>query len=273
MLLKAYVIVRDFSRQMKIKNISAFSASTAFFFFLSLMPMVILICTIIPYTPLTQKNLMEAIADIMPERIDSLVSSIVDDMYEKSAGVMSVAAITTLWSAGKGMLALMRGLNAVHDVVEERNYFLVRLISSFYTFVMLIMVVLSLFIMVFGSFLINVLLKYVPQLEGLFGILEAFRFVVVWLVLAVLFMGIYAYVPNRKLSFWEQMPGAVFTAVVWSVFSWGFSLYVNHTGIFSTYGSLAIIVIVMLWLYFCMYIVMIGAHINRYCGPARRRTK
>lgn len=268
MLNKAYMIIRDFAGQMKAKNISAFSASTAFFFFVSLVPMMILICTMIPYTTLSRQDLVAAIMEVMPGRIEALVVQIVEEVYEKSAGVMSVAAIATLWSAGKGMLALMRGLNAVHDVVEERNYFFVRMVSSFYTLVMLVVLLLSLFMMGFGNLLVSVLLQYVPQLEMLFDFLSTFRFLVAWLVLTFLFMGIYTYVPNKKLRFREQLPGAVFAAVVWSIFSWGFSLYAGSDGVFGAYGSLTIIVIVMLWLYFCMYIIMIGAHMNRYCRPA-----
>ena len=84
------------------------------------------------------------------------------------------------------------------------------------------------------------------------------------MVLTILFAFIYAFVPDKKLHFREQIPGASFAAVVWSIFSWGFSLYVDWSGSYSIYGSLSIIVIVMVWLYFCMYIIFMGAYINRY---------
>jgi len=82
--------------------------------------------------------------------------------------------------------------------------------------------------------------------------------------LTVLFAMMYAYIPNEKLKFREQLTGAMFSAIIWSIFSWGFSLYVSRAGAYSIYGSLSIIVIVMLWLYFCMYIIMVGAYLNRY---------
>lgn len=270
MIRKCYIIFRDFARQMKEKNISSFSASTAFFFFISLVPMLILVCTIIPYTPLTEENLIKAITDIMPESVDGLVAIVVADVYEKSVGLIWFVAIAMVWSAGKGVLALMRGLNAVNDVKEERNYFYVRVVASFYTIVMLIIMILSLFIMVFGNVLIEVVLQYIPQLKYLLELLSPFRFLLVWFVLTILFTCVYAYVPNKKLRFKEQIPGAIFSAVVWSFFSWGFSLYVDSPGTFGTYGSMSIIVIVMLWLYFCIYIIMIGAHLNRYFKPVNK---
>lgn len=256
--------LKEFMTLMKQKNISAFAASTAFFLFLSLTPMLIMICTILPFTPLTEQNLITAITDITPDVMDPLVVSLVNEVYEKSAGILSIALLTTLWSAGKGVMALMNGLNAINDVEEERNYFIVRFVASFYTLVVLIMIILSLFIMVFGNALVDVLLYRIPQLQSVVSFMMNFRFIVVWLVLTVLFAMIYAYIPNRKLKFKEQLPGAMFSAIVWSVVSWGFSIYVGYTNFGGMYGSLTIVIIIMLWMYFCMYIVMVGGYMNQY---------
>ena len=264
------VILVDFSNKMKKQNISTFAASTAFFFFLSVVPMLIMICTIIPYTPLTEENLVEAVTDLTPDQVDGLAESLISDIYDKSAGVLSVALIATIWSASKGVMALMRGLNAINGVEEKRNYFVVRVIASFYTVVMLIVVILSLFLMVFGDQLVTLTLHRFPQLQQLVSFIMNFRFIFVWAVLSVLFAAVYAYGPDKTLEFREQIPGAVFSAVVWSVFSWAFSYYVTYGNTYGIYGSLSIIIIVLLWMYFCMYIIMIGAYLNRYFQPVNR---
>lgn len=270
MIRKLYIILRDFSRKMGKQNISAHAASTAFFLFLSMVPMLILICAIIPYTPLTEENLVTAVTELTPDMIAPLAESLIAEVYAQSAGILSIAAIATVWSAGKGVLALMRGLNAINGVPEERNYFVVRTISSFYTIVMLIIIILSLFIMVFGNQLVEIVLHNIPQLRVLASFLMNFRFLFVWMVLTVLFSAVYAYVPNKKLKFKEQVPGAIFSSVIWSIFSWGFSIYIGSTQSYSIYGSLSIIVIIMIWMYMCMYIVMIGAYLNRYFQPVNR---
>lgn len=263
MIVKLCRLLIDFGKKMGKQNISAFSASTAFFFFLSLVPMLMVICTVIPYTPLTEEHLLMAIGGLFPEKIYPLLQELIREVYEKSAGLLSIAAIATLWTAGKGMLALMRGLNAVGDVRETRNYFWVRIVASFYTAIMLVMLLISLLVIVFGNRLVDMLLYKVPQLQVLIAVFMNFRFLVLWILLTFLFAAIYAYVPNGRLSFRDQLPGAAFTAVGWSLFSWGFSLYVDWTD-YSIYGSLSIIILVMLWLYFCMYIVMMGAYLNHY---------
>lgn len=267
---KLYLIYKNFSEQMRKQNISAYAASIAFFFFLSIVPMLMMICAIIPYTPLTEENLVEAVTEVVPDKVDSLAVSLISDVYDRSAGIISVAIIATIWSAAKGVMALMRGLNAINGVDEKRNYFVVRMIASLYTLVMLVVVILGLFINVFGNQLVSLILHRIPPLERLVSFIMNFRFLVVWVVLTFLFAAIYAYVPDIKLRFKEQIPGAAFSAVVWSVFSWGFSLYVSYSNSYGIYGSLSIIIIVLLWMYFCMYIIMVGAYLNRYFSPVNK---
>lgn len=259
-----YKAIREFIQNMKRENLSSFASSAAFFIFVSLVPILIVVCTIIPYTPLTQENLIRIITELTPDRMDDIIISIIEDVYIRSAGVLSIAIILTLWSAGKGVLAIIRGLNAVNDVEEERNYFVVRIVSSFYTLIMLMIILVSMILLVFGNRLVNMLLHAIPRLEMLFSFLLNFRFLFIWVILTVIFSAFYTYLPSKKLRFRDQLPGASFAAVIWSIFSWGFSLYVNSGSTFSIYGSLAIVVIFMLWLYFCFYIIFIGAYLNKH---------
>ena len=147
---------------------------------------------------------------------------------------------------------------------------MVRGVACLYTVVMLVVVILSLFLNVFGNQLVNLALHRLPPLQKLAAFVMNFRFLVVWVVLTLLFAAIYAYVPNDKLKFKEQIPGATFAAVVWSIFSWGFSIYVDYSNSYGIYGSLAIIIIILLWMYFCMYIIMVGAYLNRYFRPVNQ---
>lgn len=267
MLKKILLIMIDFRKKMNQKNIGSFSASIAFFLFLSLVPMLILICTIIPFTTLTEENLINVITEVIPSAIDPIVVEIVSDIYDKSAGVLSVAAIFTVWSAGKGVLALIRGLNEVNNVTEKRNYFVLRIVASFYTLIVIIMVLLALVLNVFGNVLLDMIFSSYPEIRNLFNFLMYFRFLAVWVILTILFTFIYAVLPDKKMKLRFQIPGAAFSAIVWSAFSWGFSVYVEATKDHNTYGNLSIIILIMLWMYFCSYIVLIGAQINRYFGP------
>lgn len=258
----------DFNKHMSRKNISAFAASTAFFLFLSLIPALMLLCAVIPYTPLTESNVMSALTQISPDTMDPLVVSIISDVYDKSVGLISVTAIGTLWSAGKGVLALMRGLNAINNVEENRNYFVLRMIASLYTILTLVAVVISLLVMVFGNTLIGIIEGIVLGSSYFFALLMHFRTPFVWVIMTLIIALMYAYVPGTKQGFRMQLPGAGLAAIGWSATTFCFSVYIDEFNGFNTYGSLTTIIILMLWLYAGMYIILVGAYINRYFKPA-----
>ncbi len=268
MIKKLYQIFYRFGRQMTIKNISSFAASTAFFLFISLIPILYLVCSILPYVNITQEALRESIDAMLPGVIGMFLNSIIADVYGRSAGGISLAVLVMLWSAGKGMMALMRGLNAVNEVEEEKNYFFVRVVAATYTILLIAALVISMVFSGFGKFILKMLIDSIPGGDMLYSVLGRVRFLYSWIVLTVLFMTIYSYVPGRRQKFLMQLPGAFFTAIIWNGFSLGFSVYLEYFGDFGVYGSLATVVIVLLWLYCMSYIVMIGAHINRYFRPA-----
>lgn len=264
---RLYFIFRDFGWQMTKKNIAAFAASTAFFLFLSMIPLLMALCAILPYTALTESNLISAITRFTPDAMNGLVISVVSDVYARSAGTITVFAIVALWSASKAMLALIHGLNAVNDFEERRNYFVLRFVACIYTVIILVAILVAIFVMVFGNVIVDLLLMDIPPLHILVQFFMRFRFLVSWVVLTFIFALIYAFVPGSKMRFKRQIPGAAFAAVLWSAASYVFSVYVDNFNGFGTYGGLTTVVILMFWFYLLMYILLIGAHINRYFGP------
>ena len=209
---RIYLILRDFNWQMTKKNISAFAASTAFFLFLSMIPLLMALCAVLPYTRLTEDNLISAITQFTPDAMDAMVVRIVSDVYARSAGTITVFALVTIWSAAKAMLALIYGLNAVNDFEEKRNYLVLRTIACFYTVIILVAIVLALLVMVFGNVIVDLLLADIPPLHIVVSFIMHFRFLISWVILTFIFAMIYAFVPSRKLRFKQQLPGAAFAA-------------------------------------------------------------
>lgn len=90
-------------------------------------------------------------------------------------------------------------------------------------------------------------------------------------MLSIFFVWLYTFLPYEKMNIKYQIPGAVFSTVTWVLFSFGFSIYFSHFSRFSyMYGSLAAVVILMLWVYFCICILFLGAEINNYFTEKRR---
>lgn len=262
---KIIKLVRGFLKAMNEDHVGAYAAQSAYFIMLSFIPFIILLLTLIQYTTLTRADIYGAAQVIFPDSMNGFVIDIINEVYSKTAVTISLSAITAAWSAGKGFLALMRGMNSVYDVEEQRNYIILRFRSAIYTIVFVISIILSLVVLVFGNSIHQAAVVHLPFLAVITGMILQLKDVVAIAFFTLVFMLLYKFVPNRKARLLSQAPGAIFSSVCWYLFSIGFSLYVTYTpGLNNMYGSLTTIILAMLWLYFCMYIILLGAEINSY---------
>jgi membrane protein len=262
---KGIKIVQGFLKAMQDDHVGAYAAQSAYFIMLSFIPFIILLLTLIQYTTLTKADVYATAQALLPGTLDSFVIGIIDEAYSKTAVTISLSALVTAWSAGKGFLALIRGMNTIYNVEEHRNYIILRIRSALYTLVFVVAIILSLVVLVFGNSIHSIVLKKFPLLAVVTGMIVNLKDVVGIGFLVLVFMVLYKFVPDRKTRLYRQLPGAVFAAVGWYVFSVGFSLYIDYwPGFSNMYGSLTTIILIMLWLYFCMYIMLLGAEINSY---------
>lgn len=241
----------------------AYAAQSAYFFVLSMIPIILLLLTAVQYTPLTKADVMTAVVRIFPKSVDGLIVSIVNQVYNQSRTIIPITAIASLWSAGKGVLAVTYGLNSIYESHETRNYFYLRFRSTFYTVVFIIAIVLSLLLSVFGNSLSILIVEHLPFMERLINLILRIRTLFSFVILTLFWILVYRFLPNRKDLPRYQIPGAVFTACGWLLISFVFSVYLDiFTGFSDMYGSLTTIILIMLWLYFCMYTVLLGGEVN-----------
>lgn len=258
---KIYALSRDVSND----HIGAYAAQSAYFFVLSLIPIILLLLTMVQYTPVTKADVMTAVIQVFPSSVDSLITSIVNQVYNQSSAIIPITVIVALWAAGKGVLAISTGLNTIYDCKETRNYFYLRVRATFYTVLFIIVILFLLVLSVFGDSLSIFITSHVPVLKPVIDRLMSIRSIVTPIVLIVFSTLIYTFLPNRKGQLRKQAPGAVFAAIAWLAISWFFSVYLDiFKGFSDMYGSLATIVLIMLWLYFCMYGILLGALLNKY---------
>ena len=246
-------------------RVRAHSAEAGFFIIMSVFPIVMLLLALLRYTPLSADEIVLTFEGLTPFEITPLVQPMVNSIYRQSTSLVPWTVLVALWTAGKGMLGLSDGLNSIYQVEETRNYFVTRFRCACYTVVMILALVVSLGILVFGYGIENYLLEKFPFLMKYQDSMVVLPTGLALVILALLFAVLYTYLPNRKMAFIRQLPGAVFTSVAWAVFSYVFSIYLEYASNMSVlYGSLTTLVVVMLWLYFCMNLLFIGAEINQY---------
>lgn len=264
---KLVLIFKGFARQMSEDNISSYASSCAFFVFLSLVPTIILILSILPYTPIDFKFVLDFIGKELPAGTYDFAYKIIMEISGRSVGTLSLAAVTTLWSAGKGVNSLITGFNAIDRNRDRRNWVVLRLISCLYTLVFLASIILILLLVVYGNVARDVISSQFPEASLFLKRLVALKGLISLVLMIFIFVICYAVLPYKKHKMTEQIPGAIFSALSWTGFSYIFSLYINHFNAFSMYGSLTTIIILLVWLYICMYILLIGANLNRYFSP------
>ena len=260
---RAVKIIKEFSERIMGDHVGAYAAQSAFFILLSFIPFMMLLLNIIQYTPLTEEAVSSAVMSIIPEDFHGVVKTIIMEIYRRSSAILPVSAIIALWSAGKAITSLTYGLNTVYHVKETRNYFVNRLRSMLFTLFFIGAFLVTLVLMVFGRSIQQALTEYFPAVAEFTGMLLSLRTVITMAALMFTFVLMYRFVPNRKVSFESQIPGALVTTISWQILSVGFSFYLEYfPGVTRMYGNLTTLILLMLWVYFCMYLVLVGAEIN-----------
>ena len=252
-------------QNIRILQIPLHAAITGFFLILSLFPALVLLLSIIRYTPLDVHSLLTFLEGIIPEALLPEAELLIVSTYENTTGALiSFSAITALWSSSRGIYGLITGLNAIYQVAEHRSFLQVRLLSMLYTFAFLLVLLLTLVLHVFGTGLLELMAgSSIPFFRFLSGVVDLRFFLLVFLQTA-LFAAMFMALPNRKNSLNDSLPGAFLASIGWLVFSHIFSLYVENFPTYSRiYGSVHAVALSMLWLYCCISIVFYGGILNR----------
>lgn len=264
MRLRAINTFRYYTKKFSSYHISTYAASASFFIITAVFPLLMLTLSIISYTSLSTQDFLDMVALVLPNSFAPLLTQIATDLMTTSVTALSLSLVATLWTAAKSMLGLLDGLNAIWDVNDTRNFVFKRIICMGYMLILIFGLVLNLGLRVFGQHILALLEHYAPSIARVFSWAMAQRGLTLFLVFSAVFMLIFTFFPNKKLKFYMQLPGAMFTSLSWMVFSSLFSVYVNQVGQFSAlYGGLTMLIMAMLWLYACMYILFIGAVINK----------
>jgi len=257
-------IVRYFARKIEAHRLDAYAAQVAFFMLLATVPLLILLFSLTAFLPISGNEFLAEITRMFPSLVGSLFEDLVYNVFENGSSLTtSFSIIAIVWSASRGVYYIIGGLNSVFETKETRGVIKVRFLAVFYTLAFILILVAVLLLMVFGNTIANLISGRFPTLTPLVELFLSLRFVVGLLLLTFFFAIIFKVLPNRKTTITAQLPGAVIAAVGWVLFSFIFSFYVNNFSSYANiYGSLAAIVVFMLWLYICIYILFCGAELN-----------
>lgn len=248
------------------------SAQLAYFFLLSLFPLLLFSITLLGYLPLDEEILLNLLGSVVPaETMDFISSNLADIVNNQNTGLLSFSIIGTLWSASNGVNAIRRALNRAYNVEEDRSFFIARLVAILMTVSMIGVIVIAILLQVLGRSIGIYLFSLFGLTEDFIQIWDALRWSISSLVFFIVFLFVYKFTPNHKIYFKEAAVGAVFSTLCWQLVSYGFSFYVDTLGNYSaTYGSLGAIIILMIWFYISGFIIILGGVINAIREDFRR---
>lgn len=257
-----------FIDDMRADYVGQFVAQAAFFTILSAVPFLMLVILCLKYFVVIDLNsVINTINETFPEQVTVYLSQILNEVFRRSDSIatMSITVIAALWASSRGTMAIYCGLNQIAGYVRPYNWFSARIVSFFYNIIFMVVIIATGVILIFGNAILsvlhdNLLTRYAPLAR-----LLRLKFPIFFVLLVLAFASIYTFLPQKKMKFRKQLVGAVTTALGWMIFSWLFSVYVDFFGKFPIlYGSLTAVVLLMFWVFFCLYILLIGAEINKH---------
>ncbi len=258
-----YKICKSFFDAMRANHVDVYSAAAAYYLFISSVPFILALFAIVPFTPLTEDMVVNAVSYIFPSQFNDFTVSLIYEIYDNHFTILSIAAVTAIWSASRGLMSIRRGFDEIFHIMEPYNYVIIRLKSSIYTLLMILIMTAELIFGAFGQYILELLDRYFPDfpLSGKLGqFYTNLAFTIGAFVLLVL---LYSFLPRKKQRVRSQLFGALVATFAMFGFSRLFSVFLGYfIESFSMYGSLATIVILLLWLYVNMYIMFMGAQLN-----------
>ena len=256
-------------------HIPLYAAHASYFMILAVFPLLVLLLSMFRYIGLDVNDFTQALDRVIPSALLPVATKIILTTYQATSGaVVSLSAITALWSGSRGIYGLLTGLNAIYKVSEDRSYWYTRWVSVLYTFLFLVVLVLTLMLHVFG----NTLLGLIPTDGSRFWrfLTEAIdlRFFLLLIIQTALFTAIFMVFPNKRNKFFDSLPGAIFASCGWMIITDLFSTYVAYFPNYANiYGSVYFVALALLWLYSCVSIVFYGGALNYFLAHYERKEK
>lgn len=260
------VLTEKIGKWLEQYRIRVYAAQASFFMTISAFPFLIVLLSVIGrILPENGGAVKDRIISAVPEKFAALVGTVLDEVSEKSdLRLLSVSAVTLLWSASRGIRGIGAGIRNVYCGRTESNPVKYVLRGVGYTLLWMVTVIMTLLVWVFGD---TVTAHLADDLAAAVRLLNSGAFLV---VLTAVFVLTFRGFAGVRTDFFSELRGAAFSAVGWLAYSRFFELYIEYFADYSyIYGSLASVIMIMLWMYSCMEILLIGAGVNAMSGNRR----
>ena len=240
------------------KDIGLFAASGAYYLLLSIGPLTALLLAALPYTAVTEQEFLEALSPVTPGALGQLMHAVAADIYAAPKAALGVSMAAELWSAGKLLSSVVRGVEALSGV-GSGGYLRRRLLGAGYTLILIAFILGNLMLLLFGERLAGAAERLFPGTEAAGRAVLALRPVILLAGLSAVNALLYRCPPGKQ----RTLPGAAAAAAAWLLFTRAYSFFLGKFGLFGIYGSIAAVLVTLYWSYCSLYILYLGAWLNR----------
>ena len=243
------------------------SVAVAYYWLISIFPLLMIAVNILPYFQIPISNFLLTLKELLPDTIYDVVAKIAREVLtQPSAGLLSFAVISALWTFSKSMNFLQKAFNKAYGIAKNRGIISHQLMSLLVSLGLQILFALALFLSMFGHMLLDLLKNYWKSESSLFAYLQDFTGPLIYTFLFAILIMLYYFLPNVKVSRIRYvLPGSLFVFVtlisLLTIFSAYFNNYVNYLVDVRFFSSI-IVVVMMFWFIIIAKILIIGAVIN-----------
>ncbi|HXH32730.1 MAG TPA: YihY/virulence factor BrkB family protein [Bacteriovoracaceae bacterium] len=245
------------------------SAKLAFYFLLSIFPLLLFLITLLGFMLQSGPDLKLAIhrylATVVPPSASGLIQTTLAEITAETDTLkLSLALVFTWWPASQAMLAIIDSLNNSYGVRDDRPWWKKYLIASELTVITLLLISGSILVLIYGGELSDLVMESFGFEGFVAGAWLVLHKALLLLVVMLIFNIIYVYAPAvEKRSCDWPMPGTVVGVALWLAASYGFQIYLYFFNQFTTiYGSIGVVIILLIWFYISSVAILTGAAVN-----------
>ncbi len=277
--LPLYTVATFFFREIGKDSLVNKASSLAYNFMLALFPAIIFLFTLIPFIPKRigfQDQLMDFIVLILPADAYKAFETTLNEIVNKqNGGLLSFGFLLSLFFATNGVHSLMMAFNKSSLIIETRSWLRQRMIAIVLTVTIAFSVIVCIIAMAIGEVALNYINNEL-HLKGNFMVylIDLTR----WSLLGVLYFVtisiLYRYGPAHAKKWRFFSAGSWLATILAFLTIWGFSFYINNFSSYNkVYGSISVLIVLMIWLYLNSLILLIGFELNASVDLSKRSVK
>ena len=259
-------VVGRIYNDLQCNHIMAMAAGLAYYFLLSLFPLLIFLAAALAYVPIPNlfNEILSLMARFVPAEAMGLVEKVVHGiLWPPRSGLLSFGALGTIWAASGGFAAMIEALNVAYGVTETRPYWRTRATALGLTFIIGALLVVALATSLLGPRFGEILANHKLVAPVFAWIWPYLRWTILLTSIVLAVEILYFWAPNVKQKFRCTLPGAVFGVLIWIAASHALGVYIERFNNYNAmYGTLGGVIALMVWLLASAMAILVGAEIN-----------